>query len=134
MDKKDFDVILDMSDPEFEEKLKAAIGVKDGDKIEITTPQFDRDDGKKITYFPKTIEEYEFLKEFSEANLRKLGLGVWDKNEEGIHWLYPCEWYNYIPDGMMVTDIMENEETFEKGVSDNDKRFGMLAYGFIQKY
>ena len=128
----EFDIELNMSDPDFADKLREAIGVKDGEKIQLLSPQFDREDGRKITYFPSTFEEYEFLKEFSEANLKKLGCQVWDKEDDKTYWLYPHEWYNYIPDGLEVTDIFGEKEVFQKGVTDDDKRFGALSFGFVQ--
>lgn len=131
MDKNLFDVILDMSDPDFADKLAKEIGVSKGDTIQIVMPQFERTDKIKIAYFPKTMEEYEFLKTFSEDSLKKLGLGIWDKTDKGTHWLYPHEWYDYIPNGLTVTNIFGEDEIFEKGKTDDDKRYGMLSFGFI---
>lgn len=134
MDKDDprFDVVLDMEDKDFAEKLIKAIGIEQGDTIRIMTPQFDRLDGKKVKYFPKTVEEYEFIKELSEQNLKKLGCQIWNKENGKVHWLYPTEWYNHIPDGVEIIDISGNKEIFKHGETDDDMRYGALAYGFIQ--
>jgi hypothetical protein len=43
--------------------------------------------------------------------------------------LFPYEWYDIIPDGFMVTGLSGEQYPFEKGKSDDDKRFGCLAYG-----
>ncbi len=43
--------------------------------------------------------------------------------------LFPGEWYNLIPDGIMVTGLYGNQYPFKKGESDDDIRFGCLAYG-----
>ena len=127
-----FDLMLDASTPDFVEQLMAALGVKEGDEVQILTPQFKRTDGAVITYFPRTKDEFAALHTFSEETLKKLGLGVWDKDDSGIHWLYPHEWYNYIPAGLIVTSISGEEEQFFPGQTDDDMRFGCLAYGFIQ--
>lgn len=43
--------------------------------------------------------------------------------------LIPGEWYNTIPNGFMVTGLHGEEYAFEKGKTDDDTRFGCLAYG-----
>lgn len=43
--------------------------------------------------------------------------------------LFPAEWYNAIPNGFMVTGLYGESYPFEKGKSDDDMRFGCLAYG-----
>ncbi len=74
MDKNDprFDVMLDISDPDFGEKLVEAIGAKPGEKIEIMTPQFDRTDGKKITYLPASKGEYEAIRLLDKAGCKSM--------------------------------------------------------------
>lgn len=128
-----FDLMLDAADPEFAKNLLEALGAKPGDEIVISTPQFARTDGRVITYFPRTKDEFAALHTFSEQTLTKLGLGIWDKDETQTHWLYPHEWYNYIPAGLMITSISGEAEQFIPGTTDDDMRFGCLAYGFIQK-
>ena len=130
MDKEKFDVILDASDENFAEDLKKALGVKPGDTIEFITPQFERVDGRAVTYFPTTKEEYDALKKMTPENIKKTGCQIWEV-EDVVYWLFPWEWYNHIPEGYMVTDINGKEKPFEKGVTDDDKRFGCLAYGFV---
>ena len=44
-------------------------------------------------------------------------------------WLIPGEWYNVIPEGFILTCITGRDEPFKKGETDNDIRFGCLAYG-----
>lgn len=141
MDFDKFDIILNADDRNFINDLRDAMGLKDGDVLSlfqlsvlnITTPQFDRVDGVAITYFPSTKFEYEHLHELSSESLREIGCQIWDKTETRTHYLYPAEWYNYIPDGVEVVDIFENVELFKKGKTDNDRRFGALGYGFIKK-
>lgn len=50
-----------------------------------------------------------------------------ERDEDVI--LFPYEWYDIIPEGFMVTNIWGELEPFILGESDNDKRFGCLAYG-----
>jgi len=48
-------------------------------------------------------------------------------------WLFPKEWYNSIPDGLEVVDINGKREDFKRHETDNDTRYGALAYGFVFK-
>jgi hypothetical protein len=43
--------------------------------------------------------------------------------------LFPWEWYDVIPNGFVVTGLDGESYAFQHGVSDDDKRFGCLAYG-----
>lgn len=129
---KKFDVILDASAVDFAEDLKKALGLEEGEQLTIMTPQFKATTPRVITYFPKAAEEFAALSHYSKDTLVKLGLGIWDADEKQTHWLFPEEWYSSIPDGYPVVDINEEIEPFKAGETDNDIRFGCLAYGFIQ--
>jgi hypothetical protein len=132
MENKRFDVILDAGDPEFTAKLIAALGLTPGETVNIMTPQFDRTDGRAITYLPNTPEEYAALKLLDADSLKKIGCQIWDKEKGKTTWLFPYEWYNHIPDGTEIVDINGDVEIFKQGETDNDMRFGALAYGFVQ--
>lgn len=123
-----FDLMLDASDVDFIEQLKSALGVKNGDTLEIITPQFERVDGRVIQYFPRSVAEFDALKLMSDSALEAVGCGVWDEG----HWLYPKEWYWNIPNGYEVTDICGETEIFVPGKTDDDIRFGCLAFGFVK--
>ncbi len=133
MDKNKFDVILDSSDKDFTDDLVKALGVKKGESVTFITPQFKRTDGRVVTYQPNTPEEYQALKLMSAENLKKIGCQVWDDEDGKVHWLYPHEWYDYIPDGTEIVGIFGNAEIFKKGETDDDIRFGALGYGFLQQ-
>jgi hypothetical protein len=125
-----FDVLLDASAPDFGAQLRAALGLAEGESVEIITPQFTRTDGRVVSYFPRTVEEFDALKLLPEATLKALGLGVWDR-DNGVHWLYPSEWYSCIPEGYELTSISGKRSKFKAGETDDDSRYGCLAYGFI---
>jgi len=127
-----FDVILDASDKNFVEDLKKAIGLKDGETLQISTPTFNRTDGRLVTYLPNTPQEYDAIKNLSPESLKKVGCQIWDKENGKTHWLYPCEWYEHIPDGTEVVSISGNTDIFFKEKTDDDRRYGVLAFGFIQ--
>lgn len=62
----------------------------------------------------------------SDKALLILCLQKWEDD----HWLYPGEWYDYIPEGYEVVTITGKKEPFRKGKTDDDIRFGCLPYGF----
>lgn len=124
-----FDAILNLRDPDFIEKFREATGIKPGDRLHIMTPQFDRGDGLKVQ--PPKVD-FDKLHELSESTLKAIGCQKWsepDANGE-VLWLFPHEWYDHIPEGFLVCDINDATEPFKRGVTDDDKRCGALAYGF----
>lgn len=123
--------ILDINSPTFAEDFESATGIKPGDPIEIATPQFHRTDGVQINAPDLTEDEWKNLSKIPLERIRQLGCQVWDDTEKGIHWLFPGEWYPYIPDGLDVLCINGDVKKFQRGVADDDIRFGALAYGFM---
>ena len=71
------------------------------------------------------------LSTWSISDLKNIGLQAWDKDDNGTLMLFPAEWYDSIPEGYQITDIFGVEELFIKGKTDNDKRYGALAYGIV---
>ena len=115
---------LDMNDPQFPEKLLEAIGIEPGQKLQIVTPQFDRIDN----IVPEKVDsvDIEHLKTLSPEELKALGCGLWEENL----WLLPYEWYGEIPEGVELESISGRIFSFQPGVTDDDMRYGLLAYGF----
>lgn len=121
---------LCINDPDFIAKFREAIGVKPGEKVEFVTPQFERTDGKQVPIPQFSVEEFERLHTLCEDVLRELGLQLWD--EKGP-WLFPAEWYDFIPEGLEVLDINMQTEKFSHGQTDDDRRYGALPYGFARR-
>jgi hypothetical protein len=124
------DVVLDANDPDFAEQFRAAIGAKQGETVEIITPQFTRTDGL-MPALPQT--NWSDLHKLPTATLKAIGCCPWDEpNDKGESlWLMPGEWYNHIPEGMPLTCIDGTTEPFKRGETDDDIRFGCLAYGVV---
>lgn len=127
-----FDVILDPTEPEFIAKLRAAIGVKPGETVEIFGPQFDRTDGIEV---PAPVVDFSKLPSLFEETLKQIGCQKWDEPDKdgNVLWLYRAEWYDHIPNGTPIVDINGEKELFKRGETDDDMRFGALAYGFLRK-
>lgn len=126
--KEFFDEYLDANAPDFFERLMEALGVKPGDSVSITTPQFERTDGMVV---PIPAESLERIAKKPVDVLRALGCGAWDEPDENgeVLMLFPYQWYDKIPDGMELWDISGERLRFKHGETDDDYRFGCLAYG-----
>lgn len=132
--------VLDVRDPNFATKLMEAAGVKPGEQVTIMTPRFDHPPGAVARAAPPADRAaFDALKTMSVTALREMGLRVWGKEEDADYnelpngrtlWLFPHEWYSAIPDGYPILDIWFNEEVFKSGETDDDMRFGCLAFGF----
>lgn len=107
-------------------EVRDVLGVGPYDQVVAVTPQFERLEGGKPPWTPKTMQEFASLEKLSDAALRLLCLKQWDKG----HWLYPGEWYDSIPKDYIVVDISGQGKPFLPGRTDRDIRFGCLAYGF----
>ena len=94
--------------------------------VDIITPQFERTNGIQPVIPDGGKEWFDKLKTLPHETLIAIGMGVWENG----HYLYPKEWYSFIPNGYIVTDINNEDELFKRGETDNDIRFGCLAYGF----
>lgn len=127
-----FDTVLNIADPDFTTKFLSAIGAKQGDTLEIMTPQFERTDRREIKPLPFDFAQLSLL---SEAQLKKLGCGKWDSPDANgeVLWLLPYQWYDHIPEGTQLVCIDGETEAFQHGKTDGDSRFGLLAYGFKRK-
>jgi hypothetical protein len=109
--------------------IRKAIGVGTYDKVEVVLPQFERADGKSVTFRPdKNAAFFNQLRAAPVDVLLDIGMQWWDETLL----LFPCEWYDCIPDGYIVTNIFGEEESFEHGKTDDDRRFGCLSYGFAK--
>lgn len=123
-------------------RIRQALGVSGDEPISVVTPQFKRPKNwPKPEQAPLTIHEFSGLSSLSDEKLLKLGLGRWgrlfehkDGTESGpMLWLFPQEWYKYIPEGFEITSITFKKEKFEPGKTDDDIRFGCLSYGILKE-
>ena len=103
---------------------------KDKTVLIVRTPQFERTSPVKNPVVPK---DFEFIKHFRKQFLLDIGCGIWTQNEESIHWLFPKEWYDHIPEGYNVVTVTNKVIQFKKGETSNDIRHGLLGFGFVQR-
>lgn len=114
------------------------------EKLTIVTPQFERPKGWPAPASPPADRAaFDALSTLDRTALLELGLCPWaDATAEGEDaegggvatrtlWLFPSEWYHAIPNGFPIVNIFFARTTFERGVTDDDIRFGALAFGII---
>jgi hypothetical protein len=117
---------------ELADRIRSAIGAGMFEEVSVLLPQFERVDANAPWWFPTSAADLDSIKDAPSDFLRRLGLGIWS-NDNGIeHWLYPGEWYDSIPEGYPMACIDGETEEFKKGETDNDIRYGCLAYGFTR--
>ena len=125
--------------------IRDAVGAGPDEEVHVTTPQFERTpDMATPASPPETREDWDALRTMTVSALKEMGLQAWNEpDKEGkVLMLFPGEWYPHIPKGLLIEDIntpVEEDpnpfrlrhapEYFEPGVTDNDIRFGCLAYG-----
>lgn len=105
--------------------IRDCLGVGDYEQVRCVLPTFERTDSKRITYIPKTKQQFDDLKKAPDDILVDIGMQKWKKNI----WLFPFEWYDSIPEGYEIITIMGKIKHFEHGVTDDDMRFGALSFG-----
>ena len=110
---------------ELAHRIREFIGVGDFEPVTVLLPQFDRTDNRAVPIKPKDAKWLDTLKTAPVSILRDLGLQKWDDDL----WLYPAEWYDYIPEGYEIVDINGKTEQFCSGETDDDRRYGALAFG-----
>jgi hypothetical protein len=119
--------------------IRQAIGAKTNEPVEIVTPQFTRPKGEpEPARAPEGNAGFDALREADPIQLKALGMRRWGRKEDAsgkefgpMLWLFPGEWYTAIPNGYPITDINFHLENFERGLTDNDIRFGCLSYGIL---
>lgn len=86
----------------------------------------------------ESIVEYDKDLGLNETELYELGLHPWgyEKEDTGRDtgrqlWLFPLSYYEHIPAGFPIVSIDWTHEAFMPGVTDNDTRFGYLAFGVL---
>ncbi len=119
-----------LGDNELSDRIREALDEPFGD-VQVMTPQFTRTNGCDPWWTPSSAADFDAIKTAPDGFLRSLGLAKWDDDDPTL-WLYPGEWYKAIPEGYEIVDINGLHEPFKREETDDDIRFGCLAYGFIR--
>lgn len=106
--------------------VRKAIGAGPSEPVTVSTPQFERPPNwTPPEHAPALPSEWQALRVCTKAELLAMGMRSWD----GRLMLFPSEWYQFIPEDFDIEDIGGRIEKFRRGVTDDDIRFGCLAYG-----
>lgn len=115
-------------------------------ELVVTGSQHDRPPDEPPPLGYPGDHEIRRLAEFSDDLLLGLGLRRWndpdDPEQRGVFkknvlWLLPAEWHPFLPDGLELTDINGRKMVFNRAddaASDDDRRFGVLAYGVLKPH
>lgn len=119
-----------------EKKWREAADVPEDVEVVLMTPQFERPKNEPAPCSYPGHDVLASLQRASVAELPEFGLCPWNDPAERQFgdrtlWLLPGEWYSRLPAGFAFTTIMGREEVFDPGVTDDDIRFGCLAYGIL---
>lgn len=117
---------------ELADLIRSAVGAGPFEEVVVRTPQFTRIDGNDPWWTPQRAADFDALKTAPDDFLRSLGLGIWDEEDGKQHWLYPGEWFNAIPEGYPLVCIDGKTYAHNRDETDDDIRFGCLAYGFVR--
>jgi hypothetical protein len=141
----------------FAAMVRAACGFSPTEDVEVATPTFNRPSNWIPAMLPPdTPENWRQLQRLTADQLHAWGCrrfspyrdtpppnerashkDAWfwevESREEATHelWLFPAEWYDSIPNGFPLTCIDGCIESFIRGKTDDDRRFGLLAYGLM---
>lgn len=111
-------------------KVRELIGVGPEEPVEISLcPHMKRPDGREnipIPNPPDRLSFFESLREAPEWVLEHYGLQRW--GEHGL-WLFPVEWFDYIPKGFEVMNIFGEVGPFDPDDFVKEARFGALPFG-----
>lgn len=138
--------------------IRKVIGATATEEVEVETPQFNRNATDTPPMLPPgegDISAWLAFLRISRDDLRAWGLRAFglytdhepttqvrhrdaqffetDNEATATHelWLFPAEWYDAIPNGFPLVDINGCNELFIKGSTDDDRRYGCLAYGVM---
>lgn len=95
------------------------------EEIELVPSDLNSSEARDAGPPPMTPMEVDQLRGLDEDALRSLGMREWS---DGL-WLFPGEWYEHLPEGIVVKDIFDEYVRFERPQADSDTRFGCLSYG-----
>jgi len=130
--RSDLSIVTETKDDRFVLELSQALLRQNVRVLNFVEPKSRRIDGRRVTYKPRTEIEFNSLQDLSKDSLLKIGCKIWDDFGGVRHWLYPFDWYDFIPQGLVVLFTDGHKELFEHGVTPRVKEIGVLPFGFIQ--
>ena len=82
----------------------------------------------------KTKTEFrQFCKIATSQELKNKGFRIFDTINNYELYLIPAKYYNIIPNGYNLIAISGKPHKFKFGITNDDQRYGLLAYGILRK-
>jgi hypothetical protein len=80
---------------------------------------------------PATLKQWKELGLMSMTALREMGLRAFDEPDVNgmVLMLFPGEWFDSIPEGFIVENILDEAHTFRRATFPRDLCVGCLSYG-----
>lgn len=88
---------------------------------------------------PRTEADWRALRKYSVGDLTRRGM--YSFNQRGrkheppfdgkVLMLFPAAWFEFIPTGFHVVNVMGLKTAFNANTHSNDTRFGYLAFGVL---
>ncbi len=110
--------------------LRKTLGVGPDEPVEVDSSPI-----KRPAHWASAVDvptrAFAALRRMTAAELRELGCKPWDEADHTGRelLLFPAEWYDAIPNGYVLESILGREVLFLRGVTDDDRRMGLLPYG-----
>lgn len=124
--------VVDLRDPDILRKLLVVLNECQNKDVKIIVKETFRFDGSNVAN-PKEID-WEALRSYPPVVLESLGLSEWECPHGGNSvWLFPVEWYDYIPEGYVVFTIRFVKRSFSKSQLEKDHKLGVLWFGIIRR-
>lgn len=85
------------------------------------------------------VDVYDESLNLTKEEILEMGMRVWGPEElDGEKtgrtlWLFPVSYYEYIPAGFPIVCIDWSRKVFNPHITDNDTRFGMMAFGVLAR-
>jgi len=71
------------------------------------------------------------VKNLPKETLHALGCRLFNTTKAGELWLFPGEWFAYLPPGLEIVNIFGMRLNFDPKTDDSDTRMGCLAFGVL---
>lgn len=111
--------------------IREAIGAGPDEPVNVYGPQFHRTADMPPVKAPPT-GDWNLLRDKTASEMKAMGCALWSSESDKhgrVLMLFPYEWYDHIPAGFEIEVIDGEIERFDPGETDDDMRFGVLAYG-----
>lgn len=125
-------VLIEGTDEEVSHDITQALRRAGAGVVVLVEPEFPRFPGRIISYRPTARIEFEALRYLSRITLLLIGCRLLDDYAMRRIWLYPAEWYDFIPDHTPIRFANGEVGFFRRGNTPRQDNENFLSFGFVQ--